>query len=259
MTVKDIYDALNSLAPFKIQDKWDNSGLLVGDETKKVTKALLVLDITNEAVGEAKEIGAELIISHHPVIFNPLHCIDSKNPVYKLIENGISAICSHTPMDLASGGINNILFDLLEKELGLVDNREILENISPEKGYGWVCDLKEAIPATVLASKARDILGCSVVRFTDGGMISRLALCSGSGGSMLNEAISKGANGFLTADIKHDVFISAHNMGISLFDCGHFHTENVLMGFLAEELPKAVEEVEFIVGKSSYDVVKYIF
>lgn len=110
-----IYGKLNSLAPFATQESWDNSGLLVGDPGAEVKTALVVLDITAEAVREAREIGAELIISHHPVIFRPLKKVESGSVVWELAQAGISAICAHTNLDKARGGVN----DCLAAALGL--------------------------------------------------------------------------------------------------------------------------------------------
>lgn len=113
--VSMIYGKLNSLAPFATQESWDNSGLLVGDPGAEVKTALVVLDITAEAVREAREIGAELIISHHPVIFHPLKKVESGSVVWELAQAGISAICAHTNLDKARGGVN----DCLAAALGL--------------------------------------------------------------------------------------------------------------------------------------------
>ena len=113
--VSMIYGKLNSLAPFATQENWDNSGLLVGDPGAEVKSALVVLDITAEAVREAREIGAELIISHHPVIFHPLKKVESGSVVWELAQAGISAICAHTNLDKARGGVN----DCLAAALGL--------------------------------------------------------------------------------------------------------------------------------------------
>ena len=114
-----IYGKLNSLAPFATQESWDNSGLLVGDPGAEVKTALVVLDITAEAVREAREIGAELIISHHPVIFRPLKKVESGSVVWELAQAGISAICAHTNLDKARGGVNDYAVEGREKHYKL--------------------------------------------------------------------------------------------------------------------------------------------
>lgn len=260
MKVKDIYNILDAIASFEKADKHDNSGLLIGDGEKNVTKVIITLDITNKVIEEAVQKGAELIVSHHPVIYNPIYTLSTNDPVYNLAKHEISAICSHSPMDMSSDGINGILFDMLKDQLGLCSDRIILEEVYggfEPLGYGWICSLQEKLPANKIAELVKNILGCTVVRYTDGGYVNKLALCSGSGGSMLNKAIEKGADGFITGDVKHDQMISAYNKKISLFDCGHFHTENVLTGFLQKKLSEKCLDVEFINAKNNHDVVKY--
>ncbi len=116
-SVGEIYGYIDRVAPFRQQEKWDNSGLLAGDHEQPVTKALLALDITNDVVNEAIILGARLIISHHPVIFQPIKAITAQgSPIaYRLIKHGISAICAHTNLDIAGGGVN----DVLARALGL--------------------------------------------------------------------------------------------------------------------------------------------
>ena len=111
--VKDFYAYLNSIAPFEAQEDWDNSGMLVGDENTEVTKAAVVLDITPEAVEKAKSVGANLIISHHPVIFNPIKSVVKGSLPYELVKASVNAICCHTPLDIADGGTNDSLAELL--------------------------------------------------------------------------------------------------------------------------------------------------
>ena len=99
--VYDIYNAINSFAPFKLQENWDNAGLIVGDMQSEVKTAVLALDITNPVIQEAAKFNAQLIISHHPVIFNAIKRVPSNSPVYNLAKNNMSAICAHTNLDLS--------------------------------------------------------------------------------------------------------------------------------------------------------------
>ena len=112
-TVKNIYDFIDSIAPFETQCEWDNSGLLVGDSCREVSKIGVVLDITTEAIKYAAENGINLIVSHHPVIFRGIKTVTADDPTYMLIKNGISAICAHTSLDIAKGGVNDALADTL--------------------------------------------------------------------------------------------------------------------------------------------------
>ena len=129
--VNDIYKAVDKIAPFKLAEKWDNSGLLIGDKNNTVTKVMLCLDITNEIVDEAVKKGANVLISHHPVIFNPLKRIDTNSLVSKLIKHDISAICAHTNLDMVKGGIN----DIIAQKLNLKIISEPIEIIYEDSYY----------------------------------------------------------------------------------------------------------------------------
>ncbi len=232
MTVQEIYQYLDGIAPFSTQEKWDNSGLLVGDPCRCVRSILVTLDITGEAVEEASRLSCDLIISHHPVIFSPLKRLSPDHPVYCLAKNGIAAICTHTPMDIAMNGINDILVNRLGERISIFPGVQPLD----PSGIGRLVTLAEPITAPALAEIVKEMLGCTVVRYTDSGNeISRLGICSGSGASMLEEIAGR-CDALLTGDVKHDRWYAAKELGLSLFDCGHYHTEVVMVSVLADGL-----------------------
>ena len=132
MTVREIYDAIDRIAPFQTAMDFDNVGILVGDENVDVTKTLLCLDVTPRVLREAKSIGAELIISHHPVIFNPLRTVQPQSIVYALVQSGIAVISAHTNLDMAYPyGVN----DALCRKLGLQNVRGILKEGETDIAY----------------------------------------------------------------------------------------------------------------------------
>lgn len=260
MTISEIYDIINTFAPFKTQEGFDNSGLLVGTGTAEVTKILLSLDITADTVDEAKELGAELIVSHHPVIFSPIKQLDAQSIPYKLANNSIAAICSHTPLDMAQGGVNDAIFDLLNAHIGIEEKCGIFAEISNGIGYGSVCTLKEETNADTLAGILKNAFDCKVVRFYDNGRkIKKIAYCSGSGSSFFDVAEAKGVDALITGDIKHNVWIDAKNSGICLFDCGHYHTERIILPVLKQLIENNTTDIEVIISRHDKDIVQYCF
>ncbi len=253
MTVQKIYQYLDEIAPFSVQEKWDNSGLLVGAPCRCVGSVLVTLDITLEAVQAAERNGCDLIISHHPVIFSPLRSLSPDNPVYQLAKSGIAAICTHTPLDIAQGGINDILVEKLQERLAF--EKEILP--LDAAGCGRIATLQNPMIATEIASTAKKILGCTVVRLKDTGMpVKTLGICSGSGASMLEE-IEGRCDALLTGDVKHDRWFAAQNLGISLIDCGHYHTEVVMVMALAQRLREQFPALSVIEWEGG-DPVSYV-
>ena len=256
--VSEIYTYIDSFAPFSTQEKWDNSGLLTGSMNKKVSKVLVTLDITNEVADEAAEIGAELIIAHHPVIFKPLYSLSENEPSCKLLKSGISAICVHTPYDVAEGGMSDILMELtgFEKTEGIL---EITGQRNKSYGFGTIGVASQEYMADALAEKLKNILGCTIVRYTDGGKpIKKAAFCTGSGGNLIEAALNQGADAYITSEVKHDQWLLAKQRGISVVDCGHFHTENIGMIRLCKMLAADFSNIEFVMSEVNKDPVKYV-
>lgn len=361
--VSDIYGKINEIAPFSFQEKWDNSGLLIGDKEKKVSKILLALDITSEVAKEAEKGNYDLVISHHPVIFNPLYTLSNQNPAVMLAKNDISAICCHTPLDMATGGINDIIVDKFgakiigdplevsktrmfyqisvfvpienkqevfeamckagagalgeykdcafsvdgtgtfmpiegaQPYIGDVGKREEvkesrLEMIVPyekreavitamlsahpyekvayslfenhalvEKyGFGKACKLATPVTVKEFAQKVKNIFGNTVIRYNDTGkMISTFGFCSGSGGSLINQAIKMGLDAYVCGDVKHDQFIDASNYGLAVFDAGHYHTEVIVLPYLKEKLSEEFKQITIDIAKADKDICSYLF
>ena len=116
-TAGELYDVIGRIAPFSTQCEWDNSGLLVGSADSKVNRIGVVLDITVEAIEKARSLGIDMIVAHHPVIFRPISNIPVDSPAYLLVKYGMTAVCSHTPLDKSIGGVN----DALASKLGFTD------------------------------------------------------------------------------------------------------------------------------------------
>ena len=237
MTVRDIYNALNKMCPFDTACDFDNVGMLVGNRETTVKKAAVMLDCTLSGIEQAKAIGANLIITHHPVIFEPLKSVNENSVVFELIKSGIALISAHTNLDISADGVT----DCLCKALGFTK----FETLFCTDGYqGRLCYFDEPKTAKEVAALAGAALG-TPVKYTGDNKIKTLAVFSGSAGGYLYDAVNSGADGILCGDIKHNIFVDAHNMGASVFDAGHFATEAVVIKPLCDALSKQFPNVEF--------------
>lgn len=260
VAIQELYDFLDRLYPFALQEKWDNSGLLVENTTMTCQRILLSLDISLQAVLEAEEKGSDLMISHHPVIFEPRRRIGRHDPVYRLICCDIAALCMHTNVDIAPGGTNGVILRKLSERFELDGEPEPFEELGGGNALGWIVTLKEKILPEKLAEAARDIFGCEYVRLSRSCLecVSRIAFCSGSGGSMLGLALEKGCDALITGDVKHDVWIEANNSHIALIDCGHFHTENPVLWELRRVIEERFPQLDVEIAERSTDPCRYI-
>ena len=257
-TVGDILTYLNTVAPPYMQYEWDNNGLLCGSSSKEVKKILVALDPFEVVCREAAELGADLLITHHPLIFSAPKAIsdesDMGRAIMTLIQNGITAVNAHTNLDCAPGGIN----DTLAAVLGL-ENIEIIDPKGEEPKYGLL--RMGNVPTQPLADflpQVKEKLGCQGLRYVDAGKpVSRVAVGGGSCGSDLMDAVKAGCDTFVTADVKYNQFRDALSCGINIIDAGHFHTENPVCAVLAEKLRKAFPETEIYLSKKLHDPMKF--
>lgn len=258
--IQEIYKYLDELYPFNTQEKWDNSGFLVESREITCNTVILTLDITNEVVAETACKWAELIISHHPVIFNPLKSIKANEPVHSLIYNNIAAICMHTNLDKSPNGTNGVILSRIAQHFELEGEPQIFEQCGDGTGFGFVCELKDKMLWKEFGAVLKDIFGCETVRVNENGRlrIKRFAFCSGSGGSMLSEAVAQDCQAYITGDVKHDVWIEANTQHISVFDCGHFHTENLVLEELRYVLEKKFPQLDVEISSRSTDPCIYI-
>lgn len=234
----DIVEFTEGFAPFDTAASFDNVGLLVGSENTPVKKALLALDITAEVVKEASETGAQLIISHHPVIFNPLKNMKSESVPYLLAQNSLSALCLHTNLDIAwDTGVNLCLANTLG-----------LENITFYEGEFLISGtLEEELTAEDFARKAKKALNAQFVTCTlKDKKIKKIFMCSGAGGSELLRAKELGADAFITGEAHHHNYLESIAENIPMIVAGHFETEDIVITPLKEKLQKKFPEVEFV-------------
>ncbi|MBR2041220.1 MAG: Nif3-like dinuclear metal center hexameric protein [Oscillospiraceae bacterium] len=248
--VIDFYKFINSIAPFDTQESWDNSGFLVGDGNREVKKVLFALDVTEPVLNEAEEKGAELVISHHPVIFGALKEFHPKNIAFLAAEKGIAVISAHTCLDIADGGVN----DCLSAALGL----ENVTKVDDGEGLMRMGELEHPMDCADFIRYVAEKLNVGGIKYTPTDkMIKKVAVCGGSGGDLYPFAIGAGADAYVTANIKHNLFIEMRRDGFCVLDAGHFCTENTVIKPLAEKAAKAFPDTEIIVSESSEDPARY--
>lgn len=249
-TVGEIYEALNDWAPFDTQEGFDNSGLLIGSPEQPANFVLLALDLTAAVCEEAERRGAQLILTHHPVIFDPLRRIPADSPVSMAIRAGAAVLSAHTNLDKAPGGVSDTLADLM----GL----EEVEDVPGGDGCVKIGTLSRPFTGEMLARRVKERLELPLLRLYDAGnTIRRIALCSGAGGSLLGPVIEAGADAYLTGDVKHNQVVDAANAGLTLIDAGHYETEAIILEPMRQYLQERFPAVEFRRAMSDRPLFRY--
>ncbi len=248
----EIFRFLCSLAPLELQADFDNAGFLVGRKQSPVNRVLLSLDITDAVIDEATERGADLIVAHHPVIFHKLSAVTDAgedDKVLRLAENRIAAICMHTNLDIADGGVNDVLMERLGAQV---------EAPLDGDGCGRVGVLPEETDLNTFLARCRTVLKAPGLRFVSGGRpVRRLAVMGGSGGDALETAYECGCDTYVTADVKYHQFLRAAEAGINLIDADHFCTEDPVIHVLQEKLSAAFPELEFRISERHGPVIRF--
>lgn len=256
VTVREIEDTLFALAPRERAMEWDNVGLLVGDPAAEVDRVLVSLDITEAVADEAIRLGAGLIVAHHPVMnckWLPVQTVRSDTPqghlLMKLLGGGISAICMHTNLDVAKGGVN----DALARTLELIDPGPLSED-----GIGRVGSLPEPMPLARFVAFVASALHCRGLRYADAGrMVSRVAVGGGACGDYMEQALILGCDTFVTADLGYHKFLDARPKGINLIDAGHFPTEDVVCPVFIDTIKERFPALTVTKSASHREVIQY--
>ena len=240
MKVKDIIAVIEEFAPLSIQEGWDNSGLCVGSPEDEVTSALFALDCTEQLVDEAVACGADMIITHHPLIFSGLKKISPQDQVgaavIKAIKNGIAIYAAHTNADKVIAGVSGAM----AAKLGLCDVR-ILDEDGEGTGLGVVGDLSQPLTADEAVALVKEKFGLKMLKASrsSDGLISRVAMCGGSGGSLIGAARRSGAQLYISGDISYHNFFTPE--GFMIMDIGHYESEieivNILFSLIMKKFP----------------------
>jgi len=256
-TVETIEQALFQLAPRSGAMEWDNVGLLVGDPAENVQRVLVALDVTEDVADEAAAWGAQLIVAHHPVMncaWTPVQSVREDRAqghlLRKLTRTGISAICMHTNLDAAQGGVN----DALAEALRVIDPGPLSDD-----GIGRVGMLESGpVPLTQFVRDVTRALHSNGVRYADAGRpVARVAVGGGACGDYVGRAAAAGCDTFVTADLRYHEFLEAKPRGINLIDAGHFPTEDVICPVLIRYLRERFPTVSFRKSASHREVIQY--
>lgn len=260
-TVNDILKFIETLAPKSMKESWDNVGLLCGSTKQPVHKILVALDPFESVCKEAADWGADLLVTHHPVIFQPAKAVTDDDGVgralLQLIRSGISAINAHTNLDCAPGGVN----DVLAAKLGLVDTAVMNPKGVDDEGRPWGL-LRHGFVETQnlqdFLAHVKDALDCNGLRYVEGSTsVHHVAVGGGSCAGALREVADLGCDTFVTADVRYNQFWDAKELGINLIDAGHFCTENPVVSVLAEKLQAAFPHIEVKISKNHVDCMKF--
>lgn len=238
MKLREVIAALEHLAPLRLQDEWDNSGLQVGFPEAEIDSVLVCLDITEAVVDEAIAAKCNLIVSHHPLIFKALRQVSDatyqQRCVVKALAAGVSIYSAHTSLDNAPGGVNHRIAALL----GLQKLRWLSPRDGEDAGSGLVGELPASEPDAAFLARVQRTFGVQCLQHSalDGRQVRRVAVCGGAGAFLLHEAVCAGADCFLSGEFHyHDYF---ENQGVLLAELGHYQSEQFTQDLLLEYLHK---------------------
>lgn len=259
----EIKEFFEELAPFYMKLDFDNIGHLVGFSDAEINRVLVALDITDDVVDEAVEMGAGLIVSHHPLIWEPLKRVaddDEKGAkIIKMLTNGISALCLHTNMDSAEGGVNDALLSALGAEReGLLAPHGTHPD-GTQYGISRYGSLPQPMELKDFLVKIKYSLNVPGLRYVSGGRpVYKIACCGGAGAGDMQKAFEMGCDTYVTADLKYDHFLWARRAGLNLIDADHYCTENLVVPVMASRLAKRFPRLDVKVSERHTCPIKFI-
>lgn len=267
--IKHVLQWIDSLAPFRFAESWDNCGLQVGNPEACVSKIMVALDPGSTVIKEAEELGCQCVVTHHPLLFQPIRVVRTDawpgSVIALALASGISLIAAHTNLDAASRGTNAQLVRLL----GLGDANPLAppDGFAGDErfsGIGLTGDLPETMRLDLLVSHLQNGLPGTDIRFVGPPEkeVRRVSVCSGSGGSLIGKVAAGGADVFVTGDIRYHDAKLAEEIGLALVDIGHFASEKLILeplaSFLGSCAPAGEDGVRIFVAKSERNPFRMI-
>lgn len=257
--LNEILDFINALAPQSLSESYDNVGLLVGNHEKEIKSVLITLDTDESVVNEAKEKNADLVISHHPIIFKPLSRITDKDStqraVISLIKNDIAQISVHTNFDSVEKGLCDLFLD----KIADTQNRTVLEGAEPD-GLGRFAYLKAPLKLIDILKSIKENFKLSTVRFVgnEESKISKIAVCNGGGAEFVEKAKEMGADCFISGDIKYHQARYAYENDIAFIEIPHYNAEVIFSEYMKEILEeKFGQKIKILVSDKNIDIWKH--
>ncbi len=261
-SVKEVYHLLDQKAPFAYQLGFDNAGFLLGRQETEVSRILVALDLTDAVLQEAITQEVQLVVTHHPLIWEKRAAVTDQDPVGKLllelVEHKIALIATHTNLDAVEGGVNSVL----AAALGLEDTQPLCQDGIDAQGrpygIGRVGVRKETGSLTAFAQEVKAALHVEGLRLMDTGRpVFRVAVGGGACGGMLSDVLRHGCDTFVTSEIKHDVYLDARARGVNLIDAGHYATEALVCSVLGDWLRTAFPMIEVSISAAQREVFSY--
>ena len=247
--IGQIYDFLNRLAPVGTAEPWDNVGLLAGSLDWNAAGVMVCLDMTREVIAEARREKCELIVSHHPLIFEPIKNMTytGNERLYDLVRRRVSVICMHTNLDIAECGVN----DTLAAMLGLRQTGLCGDNATLRRGV---------ISKMTFADFVRFVkgkLGYNGLRYSGDADVMRVAVGGGACGDMWKDALDAGCDTFVVGEMKYHEFLDAREAGLNVVEAGHFASERPAVFALAKRLEQEFPALKIVVSKKESDIIRF--
>lgn len=264
LKVSTIEDIMEKFAPAILKEDYDNVGLMVGDSAAEVTKILIALDCTLDVISEAVNKGCNLILTHHPLLFNKPKTITMDTivgkKIIKLIKNDINVYASHTNLDSARGGLNDIACEILGfDEYKIIQPSKKIACTDDNVGIGRLVILDEPITLGELCENVKSAFNTEFIRYIGGlsDLITTIAIINGSGEDFFDESVKLGADCIITGDTKYHAACDLKEENIALIDAGHFGTEwkpfKIFGGKLKKQLIEAGYDNEVIISELSQE------